>query len=356
MVIRRRRPDGGEDDIDLDEQLLNLLPEELRDSDDYYLEDEDEPPRGRGGMFAIIGGIAFGVLVAGIAAWYLLGGGSSDTAGTPADLPLVSADPTPYKARPEEPGGMQVENRDKLVYNRISEDEDQKTADATTEKLLPDPEQPMTPPVAVQPEPVPQPQAVSPVPVQPVPMEPVPSPAPVQSVQPVPVQPVPIQPVPVQPVPVQPVPTPPVQAAPVRPAPPPAVAAAPSQPRAPAAGQPQPLTAPTPAPARPTASAPAAAANQTASLPTIRPAAGGTGVVVQLAALRSAEAAEVAWKGLVTKHRDLLGSLTHDVQKADLKEKGLFFRLRAGPVSSAAEAKSLCDALKSRNQSCIIVR
>ncbi|MBK1663578.1 hypothetical protein CKO38_02805 [Rhodospirillum rubrum] len=347
MVIRRRRPDGGEDDIDLDEQLLNLLPEELRDSDDYYLEDEDDPPRGRGGMFAIIGGIAFGVLVAGIAAWYLLGGGSSDTAGTPADLPLVSADPTPYKARPEEPGGMQVENRDKLVYNRISEDEDQKAADAT-EKLLPDPEQPMTPPVAVQPEPAQQPQAVSPVPMQPVPMEPVPSPAPVQSVQPVPVQPVPIQPVPVQPVPVQPAPTRPVQAAPVRPAPPP-VAAAPSQPR-----QPQSLTAPAPAPARPTASAPSA--NQTASLPTIRPAAGGTGVVVQLAALRSAESAEIAWKGLVTKHRDLLGSLTHEVQKADLKEKGLFFRLRAGPVSSAAEAKSLCDALKSRNQSCIIVR
>lgn len=60
------------------------------------------------------------------------------SAPTDANPPVLYADPTPYKVRPDQPGGLQVPYQDRLVYNRLSRE-----GTEPPERLLPAPEQPM---------------------------------------------------------------------------------------------------------------------------------------------------------------------------------------------------------------------
>ncbi|MBW8056299.1 MAG: SPOR domain-containing protein, partial [Nitrospira sp.] len=78
---------------------------------------------------------------------------------------------------------------------------------------------------------------------------------------------------------------------------------------------------------------------------------------VQLAAERSLEGARGEWERLRRKNLDLLGNLTLSVTKADLgPEKGVFYRLRAGPVGDKAAARALCAKLARREMGCLVVR
>lgn len=52
--------------------------------------------------------------------------------------PVIAADQTPFKLRPENPGGLVIPHQDKLVYGRIMPEQQQ-----SVEHLLPQPEQPM---------------------------------------------------------------------------------------------------------------------------------------------------------------------------------------------------------------------
>jgi len=81
------------------------------------------------------------------------------------------------------------------------------------------------------------------------------------------------------------------------------------------------------------------------------PAIGGT-YVVQLLALRDEAAAQTAWTALQKKHAALRG-YTSDVERADLGDKGVFYRLRAAGFAGKAEAQSFCAKLKSAGQDCI---
>ncbi len=80
------------------------------------------------------------------------------------------------------------------------------------------------------------------------------------------------------------------------------------------------------------------------------------GFRVQLAALRSRADAEAAWRRLKRANGDLLGALEAEVTRADLADKGIFYRLRAGPLASAAKAGALCARLKARNMDCLVVK
>lgn len=77
---------------------------------------------------------------------------------------------------------------------------------------------------------------------------------------------------------------------------------------------------------------------------------------IQLASVRDTSGAEAEWKRLLSKNNDLLGSLQMYLKRADLGEKGVFYRLQAGPLPDAAAAETLCGNLKQRNVGCLIVR
>ncbi len=77
---------------------------------------------------------------------------------------------------------------------------------------------------------------------------------------------------------------------------------------------------------------------------------------VQIASLRSEQAARDQWARLQKVHDDLLGALAPHVQRADLGARGVFFRLQAGPLADVAAAKMLCVKLQQRKLGCLLVR
>ena len=84
--------------------------------------------------------------------------------------------------------------------------------------------------------------------------------------------------------------------------------------------------------------------------PTASSAAGG--YVVQLAAFRDEPSARDAFRKLQGKYSSLAG-LGADIQRADLGDKGIYYRLRAGYLSKA-EAQSLCADLDAKGQACFV--
>ena len=81
------------------------------------------------------------MFVAGVA-WEMWGdyltGGASDA------IPIVRAPTGPIKVRPDTPGGINIPNRDKLVYDRL----EKKPPERRAETLLPQPEKPLPAPGA----------------------------------------------------------------------------------------------------------------------------------------------------------------------------------------------------------------
>ncbi len=78
---------------------------------------------------------------------------------------------------------------------------------------------------------------------------------------------------------------------------------------------------------------------------------------VQVGAVRSLERAQGEWERLRRKNSDLLGKLALSITKADLgSKKGVFYRLRAGPVADEAAARALCANLAKRKMGCLVIR
>ena len=80
-----------------------------------------------------------------------------------------------------------------------------------------------------------------------------------------------------------------------------------------------------------------------------------SGAKVQLFSARSRERALAAWTLLSSKEKDLLGSLAHRVVKVEFPKKGVFYRLRAGPLADKAAARRLCSQLKRRGRDCLVL-
>jgi hypothetical protein len=134
------------------------------------------------------------------------------------------------------------------------------------------------------------------------------------------------------------------------PPPPPAIAPPPV-----AALAPPPVAAAPPAPV----AAPAVAAVPPAPTPTAAPAPAGAtvgGWRLQIGALRSTEDAQHEWDRLKKKNADLLGALSAEALRTDQGERGVFYRLVAGPIANEATATQTCAALKERKVGCILVK
>ncbi|HYH39573.1 MAG TPA: SPOR domain-containing protein [Azospirillum sp.] len=306
-----------------------------------------EPRRRRGllGLGASVVGIA---AFAGVVLYAYKG---HDRVGPDGGPPLLEADSTPTKLRPEQPGGMEVPHQDKLVFDRLNHGA--KEGKPPVEHLLPAPEAPLprpvvTPQVPDLPATPPPPAVASPPPPPAGSTTTVPRGVPSDVLPPV---------IPAPPVQVQaalPPSLPPggqssqVAALPVAPpkAPPPAAKAPALLPAV--AAPPKPAPAPQPAPQQQPTAAPAAPKAPPA------PSAGGGGYRVQLASVRSEAEAAAEWKRLSSRHPDLSG-LSMQVSKADLGEKGVYYRVQGGSVDEA-RARSICEKLKAQNVGCVVVR
>ncbi|TVR98183.1 MAG: SPOR domain-containing protein [Rhodospirillales bacterium] len=235
-----------------------------------------------------------------------LGSGDGDSRLQDGNLPVIRADGAPVKVRPEDPGGMVVAHRDKLVYRRLGDDADE----LPVERLLPEPEEPLPPPA---------------------------------------------------------------------PQPPPPLVTLPDRPAGDEDGDPfgeglsipadqwddagelsgddslGVMDPPSPPPAdtlppTPRRLSPEAEAAQALLMPS-----GGGQHRIQLASVRTRADAEAEWRRLSRRHSDLLGHLSPEYSSADVGDRGVFYRLRAGPVGDEGAARRLCDALAGRNVGCLVV-
>jgi cell division protein FtsN len=121
-------------------------------------------------------------------------------------------------------------------------------------------------------------------------------------------------------------------------APPPPLAGAP----APLAGAPVALASATPPPA---AAAPILA----------QPATPAAGYFVQVKSDQNRTAAEAELALVAEKYKDALGQIPLSTREADLKDRGIWYRVLAGPVKSHDDADSLCKRLKGAGvQACIV--
>jgi hypothetical protein len=261
--------------------------------------------------------VVMGVFAGGVWLAYTAGMHRGGGAAASADIPLIRADTTPIKVKPENPGGMPVPDRDMLIYGQQR---------PQVEHLLPPPEQPMARPAP--------------------PPAPLPAPAPPQ-----PQQTAALAPPAAAPPPPPAVPTPA------------AAAATPSPVAAPPAAAPP----ASPAPARPALSPAALAAARELGIAVAenspRPAASRTaaagragGLRLQLGAMRSETEARGAWERLKHQNSDLLGRLSAVAIRADLGGKGVYYRIQAGPVADASTADRICGELRQRHLACVIAR
>ncbi len=85
-------------------------------------------------------GVLIGVVIAVVVAFLTFGRFVSAYRASGGDAPLIKADRSPVKVRPATPGGMEVPNQDKLIYERLRESDA-----ARVEKLMPAPEKPALP-------------------------------------------------------------------------------------------------------------------------------------------------------------------------------------------------------------------
>jgi cell division protein FtsN len=115
--------------------------------------------------------------------------------------------------------------------------------------------------------------------------------------------------------------------------------------RTPAAGPAPVATAPT-APTRSTSPA------QPTPVRTASVAAGS--YVVQVASQRTESDAQASFKALQSKYPAVLGSRQAVIRRADLGDKGVFYRAQVGPFSTQEDAAEMCDNLKAAGGQCVV--
>jgi hypothetical protein len=272
-------------------------------------------------VLCVIGGGAY-------AAWHQWGADLVSPTGD--DIPTVRAPDGPFKVRPEAPGGQDIPNRDKDVYGLLEKGKGETPAKGKGkgENLLPRPEMPLPPP-APRVAPSAGPAATE--------MSEEGSPqmlieggeeedetAMVEAPEPPPAG---------------------TKGAPATGASPAPKGATPTPEQVRAAAKP---TAPPSPPA-------VKSEEQIASAPATTPI-GAKAFKIQLSAVRTEAAAKTEWDKLKKAHSSVLGRLTLNVEKADLGQKGIYYRIQAGPFADRSAADVACQELTKQKASCLVVR
>ncbi len=344
------------------------------DMEDFDELNADDAPRSRAMSWLVLT-----VAVGGFAALAYYAYHSGTATVQDGEMMTVSADGSPIKEIPTDPEGEQFANKDKTIYDVISPESG---AQANVEKLLPEPEKPVTDVRAAL--------ANAPAAVEEKPAAPVaaPAPAPVVTPAPAPLAAAPAattyvkkeaEKVAAAPKPAAAAPKPVVVAKKPEPmaAPAPLISAKPAAPVAeevtiPASepedeGAPQMVNESTvagekiaeaPAAAKEAPAAPKAEVKKPEAKPDApkaeakKPAANGV-YQVQLGAYKSEDEAMANWKKISSKFSGVLGG-SPMVVRAELPN-GTFYRLRTGGFASADAAKAACAKLSAKSQACFPV-
>ncbi|MCH2549316.1 MAG: SPOR domain-containing protein [Alphaproteobacteria bacterium] len=75
---------------------------------------------------------------------------------------------------------------------------------------------------------------------------------------------------------------------------------------------------------------------------------------LQLGSLAKEKDAQSLWVKINNSNRDILKDLSYQVKAVELSN-GTFYRLQVGPILTISVAKSLCSRLKARRQDCFVV-
>jgi sporulation related protein len=306
---------------------VSLPPAEDYDEDSYYAEDGHMPPhedgavasRKRGGLITIAA--VLGLAVIGTAGAFGYRAYTSDAIST-GSPPVIKADPTPAKTVPPQAVAANVDAQGKPFQDRIA-------ALSAPERVVPREEQPMALPVATP--------AMT---------------APRQSGQ---------------------------AAAPLTTAAPPANANEPKRVRtmtirpdgaettastqtdalpsatrsiAPAGKQ----AAPPPAATAPIAITPQSDPSARSKVAARTPpgvAAGGA-YVVQVSAQKTEAEALSSYQAMQAKYPGVLASRSANIRRADLGDKGVYYRAQIGPFATSEQANTFCSSLKDAGGQCIV--
>jgi SPOR domain len=82
--------------------------------------------------------------------------------------------------------------------------------------------------------------------------------------------------------------------------------------------------------------------------------AAGGGYAVQVSSQRSEAEAQASFRELQAKFPDQLGGRHPVVRRADLGDKGIYYRALVGPFASMQQAAEMCSSLKSAGGNCIV--
>ena len=121
------------------DDFLNEFRQKIADQPSSTLEERRNEMRRSKSVF--IGAVS-GVALAGIVGYFILAPQYSNNANV--EIPVIRRPQTAVKVQPSEPGGMEILNQDKSVYDII----ERKDNEPRTENLLPPPEQPQMPIIA----------------------------------------------------------------------------------------------------------------------------------------------------------------------------------------------------------------
>jgi hypothetical protein len=90
----------------------------------------------------------------------------------------------------------------------------------------------------------------------------------------------------------------------------------------------------------------------------IAPSGGGAGggYLVQVSSQRNEADAQASFRALQGKFPAVLGSRAPVIKRADLGEKGVYYRAMVGPFGSPDEASQFCGSLKSAGGQCVVQR
>ena len=83
---------------------------------------------------------------------------------------------------------------------------------------------------------------------------------------------------------------------------------------------------------------------------------GGGGYMVQVASQKNEADAQASYRALQGKYPAVLGSRSPQIKRADLGDKGVYYRAMVGPFGSPDEASQFCGSLKTAGGQCVVQR